>query len=162
LFLFLFYGLPLQINMAFCVCKGCHSPAHTGCSRNVCCHAPVADTCNPSYSGGRGQEDLISKSPWQMVRETPILKNPSQKIGLVEWLKMKALSSSPSTKKRNVSWRWAWWHVPVISALGWWRQENWEVRASLGYIVRRYLKKKMSVERIDAFRWRAPLCPVWW
>jgi hypothetical protein len=29
------------------------------------------------------------------------LKNPSQKIGLVEWLKVKALSSSPSTAKKK-------------------------------------------------------------
>jgi hypothetical protein len=29
------------------------------------------------------------------------LKNPSQKIGLVEWLKVKALSSSPSTEKEK-------------------------------------------------------------
>jgi hypothetical protein len=30
----------------------------------------------------------------------PIWKNPSQKIGLVEWLKVKAPSSSPSTAKK--------------------------------------------------------------
>jgi hypothetical protein len=29
------------------------------------------------------------------------LKNPSQKIGLVEWLNVKALTSSPSTAKRK-------------------------------------------------------------
>jgi ribosomal protein S21 len=29
------------------------------------------------------------------------LKKPSQKIGLVEWLKVKALSSSPSTAKKK-------------------------------------------------------------
>jgi hypothetical protein len=29
------------------------------------------------------------------------MKNPSQKIGLVEWLKVKALSSSPSTVKKK-------------------------------------------------------------
>jgi hypothetical protein len=28
-------------------------------------------------------------------------KNPFTKIGLVEWLKVKALSSSPSTPKQN-------------------------------------------------------------
>jgi hypothetical protein len=31
----------------------------------------------------------------------PILKNPSQKIGVVEWLKVKALSSNPSTAKKK-------------------------------------------------------------
>jgi hypothetical protein len=32
--------------------------------------------------------------------QDPISKNPSQK-GLAEWLKVKALSSSPSTEKNN-------------------------------------------------------------
>jgi hypothetical protein len=31
----------------------------------------------------------------------PYLKKPFAKIGLVEWLKVKALSSSPSTVKNN-------------------------------------------------------------
>jgi hypothetical protein len=33
---------------------------------------------------------------------TPYLKKPFTKIGLVEWLKVKALSSSPSTAKKNL------------------------------------------------------------
>jgi hypothetical protein len=39
----------------------------------------------------------------EIVRETLSWKNSShtQKIGLVEWLKVKALSSSPSTVKTN-------------------------------------------------------------
>jgi hypothetical protein len=28
------------------------------------CQAPVAHTCNPSYSGGRDQEDRYSKPAW--------------------------------------------------------------------------------------------------
>jgi hypothetical protein len=39
----------------------------------------------------------VRSQPWQMVPQDPISKNPSQKIGLVEWLNVKALSSSPST-----------------------------------------------------------------
>jgi hypothetical protein len=39
-------------------------------------------------------------SPRQIVRETLSRKNPSQK-GLVEWLKVKALSSNPSATKIN-------------------------------------------------------------
>jgi hypothetical protein len=41
-------------------------------------------------------------------------KNPTQKIGLVEWLKVKALISNPSTekKKKKRVWRelmgWGW------------------------------------------------------
>jgi hypothetical protein len=56
---------------------------------------PVAHACNPSYSGGRDQEDRSSKpanSSWE-----PILKKPyHKKIGLVGWL-----SSSPSPAKTN-------------------------------------------------------------
>jgi hypothetical protein len=32
----------------------------------------------------------------------PYLEKPFTKIGLVEWLKVKALSSSPSTKGKNI------------------------------------------------------------
>jgi hypothetical protein len=41
--------------------------------------APVAHTCNPSYSGGRGQEDHCSKPAQANSSQNPILKNPSQK-----------------------------------------------------------------------------------
>jgi hypothetical protein len=39
--------------------------------------------------------------PAQIARETLSQKTLSQKIGFVEWLKVKALSSSPSTKKKK-------------------------------------------------------------
>jgi hypothetical protein len=39
----------------------------------------VAHVCNPSYSGGRDQEDLVRSQPWQIVNETLSRKNPSQK-----------------------------------------------------------------------------------
>jgi hypothetical protein len=35
----------------------------------------------------------------------PYLEKPFTKIGLVEWLKVKALSSSPSTAKQNKKWQ---------------------------------------------------------
>jgi hypothetical protein len=46
------------------------------------------------------QQDQGSKPPWA---NTKILsqKTLSQKIGLVGWLKVKALSSSPITKKKK-------------------------------------------------------------
>jgi hypothetical protein len=47
----------------------------------------VAHNCNPSYSGGRDQEELGSKQTWQIVHKTLFRKIPSQKKGLVEWLK---------------------------------------------------------------------------
>jgi hypothetical protein len=61
----------------------------------------VAHACNPSYSGGRDQEDHSLKPAQANSSGDPISKNPSQKIGLVEWFKVKALSSSPNTKKKK-------------------------------------------------------------
>jgi hypothetical protein len=43
----------------------------------------VAHACNPSYSGGRDQEDQSSKLTRENNSRDPILK----KKGLVEWLK---------------------------------------------------------------------------
>jgi hypothetical protein len=51
--------------------------------------ALVPHTYNPSYSGGRDQ----------FVR--PYLQNPYHEKGLVEWLKVKALSSNSSTSKKK-------------------------------------------------------------
>jgi hypothetical protein len=39
--------------------------------------------------------------PGQIVHETLSQKTLSQKIGLVKWLKVKALSSDPSTEKKK-------------------------------------------------------------
>jgi hypothetical protein len=60
----------------------------------------VAHACNPSYSGGKDQEDCGWKPVQANSSGDPILKNPSQKDGLVVWLEVKALSSSPSTEKK--------------------------------------------------------------
>jgi hypothetical protein len=60
----------------------------------------VAHVCNPSYSGGRNQEDRSSKPTQANSSTRPYLEKPFTKIGLVEWLKVKALSSSPSTTKK--------------------------------------------------------------
>jgi hypothetical protein len=49
--------------------------------------APVAHVCNPSYSGGRDQEDCSSKPAWEIFQETVSRKYLTQK-GLVEWLKV--------------------------------------------------------------------------
>jgi hypothetical protein len=61
----------------------------------------VAHSCNPSYSGGRDQEDHDSKPGRATSSLRTYLKKPFTKIGLVEWLKVKALSSSPSTTKEK-------------------------------------------------------------
>jgi hypothetical protein len=86
--------------------------------------APVAHAYNPNYSGGRDQEDHDLK-PKQTFWETLSQKYPSQKW-LVEWLKVKALSSSPSTTHTHTQNGW----VPVVhtcnpSCLGGRDQEYW-------------------------------------
>jgi hypothetical protein len=59
----------------------------------------VAHAYNPSYSGGRDQEDLGLKPTWANSSRDPTSKKSFTKIGLVECLKVKALNSSPSTAK---------------------------------------------------------------
>jgi hypothetical protein len=63
----------------------------------------VAQTYNPSYSGGRDQEDPGSKPARAKSLQDPTSKIPimKKKGGLAQWLKVKALSSSPSTTKRK-------------------------------------------------------------
>jgi hypothetical protein len=50
----------------------------------------VVHVCNPSYSGGRDQEDHGSKPAQAHSSVRPYLEKPFTKIGLVEWLKVKA------------------------------------------------------------------------
>jgi hypothetical protein len=61
----------------------------------------VAHTSNPSYSGGKDQEDHSLRPAQANSSVRLYLKKPFTKIGLVEWLKVKALSSSPSTTKKK-------------------------------------------------------------
>jgi hypothetical protein len=48
----------------------------------------VAHACNPSYSGGRDQEDQGSKPAWVNSSRNPISKKTHHRKGLVEWLKV--------------------------------------------------------------------------
>jgi hypothetical protein len=48
----------------------------------------MARACNPSYSGGRDQEDHSSKPAQANNLQDPILKKTLHKKGLVEWLKL--------------------------------------------------------------------------
>jgi hypothetical protein len=48
----------------------------------------VAHVCNPSYSGGRNQEDLGLKPACANSSRDPISKKTLHKKGLVEWLKV--------------------------------------------------------------------------
>jgi hypothetical protein len=63
--------------------------------------ALVAHACNPSYSGGRDQEECSLKPAWANSSVRPYLEKPFTKIGLVEWLKVKALSSNPVHKTKR-------------------------------------------------------------
>jgi hypothetical protein len=64
---------------------------------------PVPHACNRCYSGDRDQKDCGSKPAQAKSSRDPVeigfYEKPFTKIGLVEWLKVKALSSSPSTAK---------------------------------------------------------------
>jgi hypothetical protein len=59
----------------------------------------VAHTCNPSYSGGRDQEDQGLRPAQANSSTRSYLKKHFTKKGLVERLKVKALNSSPSTER---------------------------------------------------------------
>jgi hypothetical protein len=63
----------------------------------------VAHTCNPSYSGGRDQEDRSLKPAWgnSSRNSTSKKKKKNHKRGLVEWLKVQALRLNPSTAKKK-------------------------------------------------------------
>jgi hypothetical protein len=63
--------------------------------------APVAHAYNPSYSEGRDQ-DCGSKPALANSSVRPYLEKSFTKIGLVEWLKVKALNLSPSTAKKDL------------------------------------------------------------
>jgi hypothetical protein len=61
----------------------------------------VAHTYNPSYSGGRDQEDFSSKPAQANSSASPYLEKSHHKKGLVEWLKVWTLSSNPSTTREK-------------------------------------------------------------
>jgi hypothetical protein len=48
--------------------------------------ASVAHICNPSYSGGRDQEDRSLKPAWANSLRDLIPKQRNHKKGLAEWL----------------------------------------------------------------------------
>jgi hypothetical protein len=81
----------------------------------------VTHSCNPSYSGGRDQEDCNSKPAWANSLQAPILNisNIKKDWGVVEYLpnKDEALSSSPSTTKEKEVMATAWQtHVYYVQA----------------------------------------------
>jgi hypothetical protein len=57
----------------------------------------VVHACTPSYSGGRDQEN----QGWKPAQANSSQDLISKKKRLMEWLKMKALSSNPSNAKKK-------------------------------------------------------------
>jgi hypothetical protein len=52
------------------------------------CQVLVADSCSPSYSAGRDQEDHSSKPAQANSLQDPISEETHHKRELVEWLKV--------------------------------------------------------------------------
>jgi hypothetical protein len=75
----------------------------------------VAHICNPGYLGGRDEEDCGSRPAWANSSGRSYPEKPFTKIGLVEWLKMKALSSSPSTTKKKKFLEYHPFHLSLLS-----------------------------------------------
>jgi hypothetical protein len=48
----------------------------------------MAHACNPTYSGGRDQEDRGSKPAWAKKFARPYLEKKYHIKGLVEWFKV--------------------------------------------------------------------------
>jgi hypothetical protein len=61
----------------------------------------VTHICNPSYSGGRDQEDRYWKQAWAKNSARSYLEKTHHKKGMAQWLKVKALNSSPSAGKNT-------------------------------------------------------------
>jgi hypothetical protein len=61
----------------------------------------VAHIYNPSYLGGRDQEDSTLKPAWANSSQDPILKIPKTKKGLVEWFKVYGLEFQPQFLTKN-------------------------------------------------------------
>jgi hypothetical protein len=62
--------------------------------------ALVPHTCNLHYSGGGDQKDCGSKPAQANISVRPYLEKHFTKIGLVEWLKVKALEFKLFTSKK--------------------------------------------------------------
>jgi hypothetical protein len=73
----------------------------------------VAHTCNPSYSGGRDQEDRSLKPAPSKQLVTPYLDKTRHKKGLVEWLQG---VGAQKKKKKKIHARQALYHYTTLLA----------------------------------------------
>jgi hypothetical protein len=80
----------------------------------------MAHACSSSYSRGRDQEDPGLKPAQTNSSARPYLEKPFTKIGLVEWLKVKAMSSSPSTEynERTLGYSKVYPHITSFKGTG--------------------------------------------
>jgi hypothetical protein len=62
---------------------------------------PVAHVYNPTYLGSRDQEDHGLKPAWANTSVIPYLEKTHHEKGLVECLKVYALSSIPGTSNKK-------------------------------------------------------------
>jgi hypothetical protein len=84
----------------------------------------VVQAYNPSYSGSRDQEDLGSKPAQANSSVSPYHEKTFTQKGLVKWLKVKALSSSPvpQTNKQtkdfeSLSLHGSHWNKSILNLL---------------------------------------------
>jgi hypothetical protein len=84
-----------SIPFGFLSCENC-------VKKIVLSWVPVAHAYNPSYSGGRYQDDCGLKPARANSSWDPILKISFTKKGLVEWFKRKVLSSSKKRKRKRI------------------------------------------------------------
>jgi hypothetical protein len=62
---------------------------------------PVVQACNPSYSRRQRLGQWWFKASLGKEFTRPYLEKTHHQIGLMEWLKVVALSSNPSTVKKK-------------------------------------------------------------
>jgi hypothetical protein len=77
------------------------------CKRRVSGWAPVAHTCNPSYSGGRDQEDCGLKPTWANSSRDPISKKTLHKK-LDWWSDSRCrpwVQAPPKKEKKKSFWK---------------------------------------------------------
>jgi hypothetical protein len=108
----------------------------------------MAHACNPSYSGGRDQEDRGSK-PTRANRV--YLEKTYHKKQLMEWLKVKVLSSSPSTAKKKKKKKVSLCDQAQYQLIGRQRQEDQELKASLGKVRETVSKNKVKTKGLGVW-----------
>jgi hypothetical protein len=83
-------------------------------------HQALAHTSNPSFSGGRGQEELRSKPDWANSLQDPILKKTHHKNRTGSESRCRPCVQTPAKqqkkkkKRKRKTLSWCQWLTPVI------------------------------------------------